>query len=100
MNPELILNYTIPERIRRILDEHNVDYIYVFLTRIFSKSLKELKSIYDIKMNVVLQSFEVRGNIHDIAKLFYQLTTRGVQFESVSELYLRISIPQFISRIR
>lgn len=90
---------TIADRIRIILEDNNPDHVYEVLGKHFSKSIKELKSIYTIKLDVFRKRIFIDGNSKDIADLVYYSVQYNLTFESVTMNSLRIDLYEFFRRI-
>lgn len=90
---------TIADRIRIILEDNNPDHVYEVLGKHFSKSIKELKSIYTIKLDVFRKRIFIEGNSKDIADLVYYSVQYKLTFESVTMNSLRIDLYEFFRRI-
>lgn len=90
---------TIADRIRIILEDNNPDHVYEVLSKHFSKSIEELKSIYAIKLDVFRKRIFIEGDSKDIANLVYYSVQYNLTFESVTMNSLRIDLYEFFRRI-
>jgi hypothetical protein len=101
MDINKFLNHTITERLTiALIDDPDVIYYYGLLSKLTKQSIDELKSKFKIEYHIPKQSLTIEGDCEDIAKLYYALSSRGLEFESITMTVLRISIPQFINKIR
>jgi hypothetical protein len=100
MNPKYFLNYPVPDRIRILLEDKNVDHIYMILNKYTQLSLEDLKIKYQIKLNCVRQIMSISGNRPDIAILFYIMNGKGMTFYSVTDKNLDMNISLFMNTFR
>lgn len=100
MNPNLFLNYTVPDRIRILLTDGDREYIYYLLSVKLKSEVNKLKERYDIKVNKVRQYFDISGNTENIAIFFYFIQSYGVKPDSITATNLRILIPNFLTKIK
>lgn len=94
-------NHTITERLTiALIDDPSIEYYYGLISRSTRLSLETVKSKFKIEMNIPKQSITIEGDCEDIAKLYYNLAGKGLDFESITTTILRIYIPKFINKIR
>lgn len=100
IDPKKFLNYSIPERTRLLIEDHNPDYVYELLSARLGKPVDELKEMFSININQAKQNMIITGSQQDIALLFFYTQNYGLEYESVSIESLRVHLARFASAIR
>lgn len=100
MDARVFLNYSIPNRVRLLLTDKNLDYIYILLNKHMKIDMDKLRDMYQLQLNHVKQELQISGNREDIAVLFYYIQLQGLNCLSIEMDRLRIDAVQFINKIR
>lgn len=100
MDPKYFLNYPVPDRIRILLEDKNVDHVYKVLAKFTQLTDEVLKSKYQVKMNCTRQIISISGSRSDIAILFYIMSGKGMDFYSITDTNLDFNIPLFLNTFR
>jgi len=100
MDPKYFLNYPVPDRVRILLEDKNVDHVYKVLIKYTQLSEDVIKEKYKIKLNCVRQILSISGSRSDIAILFYIMSGKGMTFYSITDMNLDMNIPLFLNTFR
>lgn len=93
------LDLFIPDRIRVIKEDKNNVHIYELLAKHYSTTVDDLKTRYDISIQVIRCEITIRGNLKNIAELFEYLSGFDIKFISITQTCLVIQIDDFIRKI-
>lgn len=94
------LNYSTSDKIRIILESKDISKLYLLLSEFLRVPMDKLEEKISIKLRITTQNITLEGKEQYLAPIFLRLTETGMQFESVTENSVRISIHQFISKLR
>jgi len=100
MDPKYFLNYPVPDRVRILLEDKNIDHVYKVLAKFTQLTDEELKLKYKIKLNCVRQIASISGSRPDMAILFYIMSGKGMTFYSITDTNLDFNIPLFLNIFR
>lgn len=100
MDQKLFLRNSIPDRVRIVLEEKNIDYIYYILNKHLRLPIDTLKEQYQITMNTVRQELYIVGDQSRLAELFFYTQNHGLTYTSIEENKLRVDVILFINKLR
>lgn len=95
-----ILNYSSPNRIRLIKEDPNPEYVIQIISNALRISIPVLKQYLTIEIHSLKNTITLKStNTTELASLFYRLINRGIKFESVTPMELRVDLAQFVKEL-
>lgn len=100
MDPKYFLNHTVADRMRLLIEDKNVDYIYVLLSKHLGIPVDDLKSRFEISLNHVRQFIDVTSNMQDMYLLSTYLRSHAVELDYLTMDQLRVNFSQLLTKIK
>lgn len=96
----MFLRYPLADRVRLVLEDKNVDYLYILIAKNLGISIEEAKLRYVITFRTVVQDMQVTGNMEDIYHLHKMILENGCPVQSVNTNSMILDLRQFIFNIK
>lgn len=94
------IDRSIPDRIRVLMGDKDVDHIYEILEKHWFSSIDTLRSKFKITFNKPKRFILIEGSdMTDIFELFQYLTRFGIRFEAVGQNHLRLDVYEFLTKL-
>jgi hypothetical protein len=93
-------DYSVADKMRIMLEDHNVENIYEQLAKFNRVSVDDLKKLYTIEFNPIRKRIYIKGLESHLCPLLLRLSETGLKFESVTSNTLRIDLGMFLTKVR